>query len=602
MSTKQRWLKIPAMAVLMVLMLSALAAPSAHAWWDAKWQQRMKIQFNTTTEGANLKENLSDVPVLVRLHAGNFSFSSSKADGSDLRFVGNDDKAPLKYHIEKFEPSEEIALIWVKVPRISGNSSQDFIWMYYGNSSASDAQDVGGTYDVNQVAVYHLGEKDGLPKDSTAYANIAAKFTARLGVPCAIGNGAQFGAGDGKMTIVESPSLNFNKGFSFSAWVRLAAPVKEGHIFSWGNGEQYLIIGMDGTKPFCKLSSAKGQTFETPETLQCTPGQWHHLAVTIDPNNRIMMFFDGNEVVTSRIKAAVPAPNADIFIGNSARGGNAFTGDIDEIQLSNTARTGEWMKAAFHGQGPDGKLNVYLEGEEGKGSEGSLTIHLMKVIIRTITLDGWMIIGVLFVMGCWSFVVFVEKIVTIRKHKKNNDAFNTEFRKTDQPMILTDRGEEFENSSLFAVYAAGADEVKLWSERKSGQSFREGKGLTGAAMNAFKAVLEKAAMLQTRRYNKGMFILNMSVAGGPFLGLLGTVWGVMNTFASLAEAGEANLTAIAPGVASALACTLAGLLVAIPTLFASIYINGRVRDLSADINVFMDEFILRMEEDSGDKK
>jgi biopolymer transport protein ExbB len=97
-----------------------------------------------------------------------------------------------------------------------------------------------------------------------------------------------------------------------------------------------------------------------------------------------------------------------------------------------------------------------------------------------------------------------------------------------------------------------------------------------------------------------MFIINMSVAGGPFLGLLGTVWGVMNTFASLAEAGEANLTAIAPGVASALACTLAGLLVAIPALFASIYITGRVRDMNADMNVFIDEFILKMENERGD--
>ena len=83
-------------------------------------------------------------------------------------------------------------------------------------------------------------------------------------------------------------------------------------------------------------------------------------------------------------------------------------------------------------------------------------------------------------------------------------------------------------------------------------------------MNGFRAAVEKEAMYESRRLSAGMVIMNMSVAGGPFLGLLGTVWGVMNTFAGLAESGEANLTAIAPGVASALACTMAGLLVAIP--------------------------------------
>jgi biopolymer transport protein ExbB len=74
----------------------------------------------------------------------------------------------------------------------------------------------------------------------------------------------------------------------------------------------------------------------------------------------------------------------------------------------------------------------------------------------------------------------------------------------------------------------------------------------------------------------------------------------MNTFASLAESGEANLMAIAPGVASALACTLAGLLVAIPALFANSYLVGLIKDMNADVNVFIDDFILRLEDDSGD--
>jgi biopolymer transport protein ExbB len=156
-----------------------------------------------------------------------------------------------------------------------------------------------------------------------------------------------------------------------------------------------------------------------------------------------------------------------------------------------------------------------------------------------------------------------------------------------------------QDSSLYRVYAAGCEELKLLLERK-GSSLQELRGLSERIINGFKAALEKESMYESRKFSAGMFIINMSVAGGPFLGLLGTVWGVMNTFASLAEAGEANLTAIAPGVASALACTLAGLLVAIPALFASIYITGRVRDMNADMNVFIDEFILKMENERGD--
>jgi biopolymer transport protein ExbB len=92
----------------------------------------------------------------------------------------------------------------------------------------------------------------------------------------------------------------------------------------------------------------------------------------------------------------------------------------------------------------------------------------------------------------------------------------------------------------------------------------------------------------------------MSITGGPFLGLLGTVWGVMNTFAGMAEAGEANLMAIAPGVASALACTLAGLVVAIPALFSYNYLTSQIKNLNADMAVFLDQFSLKLEGTYGD--
>lgn len=588
-------------ALAAVLLLAVAAVPEANAWWDGKWKQRKMIRFDTSSKGANIKENLTDVPMLVRLHTGNFSFSSAKADGSDLRFIGADDKSPLKYHIEKFDPKEEIALVWVKVPRISAGSDQDSIWMYYGNSAAPDAQDVGGTYDVNQVAVYHLREKEGLPKDATAYANHAAAFSGKLNIPSVIGNGARFGGTGEKMTIAESPSLNFNKGFTFSTWLRLDVPAKDAHIFSWDDGKQSIVVGVDETKVYCSLSSGKGQTAVTPKIAALTPKRWQHLAVTVDPGNRIALYLDGNEVITSTLKGTLPAPSTDITIGAAAKGGNMFPGDLDEVQLANTARSGELMKAAFQGQGPDGVLTTYLDEEAGGGGEESLTIHLMKVIVRTITLDGWLIIGFLALMGCGSFAIFSQKITAIRKNTRGNEIFFEKFRHADHALSLLENNEDFADSSLYRIYSAGCAELKLWMDKKGADFIKEGGGISGKAMNGFKAALEKAYMYESRDYAKGMFVLNMSVAAGPFLGLLGTVWGVMNTFAGLAESGEANLAAIAPGVASALACTLAGLLVAIPAMFASMYISGRVKDINADMNIFVDDFILKMESEKGEK-
>jgi biopolymer transport protein ExbB len=319
--------------------------------------------------------------------------------------------------------------------------------------------------------------------------------------------------------------------------------------------------------------------------------------VTADPGNRITLYLDGIELISNKWKGSVPEPSGDMILGAPAKGGNGFAGDLDEVQLSNIARSGDMIKAAFHGHGPDSPLTfVSLEEEAGGGGGETLTIHLIKVIVRTITLDGWLVIGVLAIMGGACFLVFTEKILTIRQARSGNEKFSKDFHLLDQPLSLHERSQDFKNSSLYRVYSAGCDELKIWLERK-GRS--DGIRLSGKALNGLKAALAKASMHESRKFSAGMFILNLGVAGGPFMGLLGTVWGVMNTFASLAEANEANLQAIAPGVASALACTLAGLLVAIPALFGSIYLTGQIKNLNADMNVFIDDFVLKMEDEGG---
>jgi biopolymer transport protein ExbB len=176
----KRWKGKFRIAFLVSVLLGAILwmIPSqAEAWWNDKWQYRKKILFDTSASGADIKENLSEVPILLRLHTGNFSFSNAREDGSDIRFVNGLDGTRLKHHIEQFDPIDEMALIWVKLPRLSGGSSQDFIWMYYGNPSAVGGEDGSGTYDVNHVAVYHLDEIEGNAKDKTAYGNHVMTFS-----------------------------------------------------------------------------------------------------------------------------------------------------------------------------------------------------------------------------------------------------------------------------------------------------------------------------------------------------------------------------------------------------------------------------------------
>jgi biopolymer transport protein ExbB len=126
--------------------------------------------------------------------------------------------------------------------------------------------------------------------------------------------------------------------------------------------------------------------------------------------------------------------------------------------------------------------------------------------------------------------------------------------------------------------------------------------LRAGALNTIKSVLDKGFIEQSKRMNSQLVILTLSISGGPFLGLLGTVWGVMTTFAAMADAGEANIMAIAPGMASALATTVVGLIVAIPALFAYNYLTGKIKNMTADLTVFVDQFGARIEEVYGEKR
>src|SRR6201999_946661 len=101
---------------------------------------------------------------------------------------------------------------------------------------------------------------------------------------------------------------------------------------------------------------------------------------------------------------------------------------------------------------------------------------------------------------------------------------------------------------------------------------------------------------EQQKLNSQMVLLTIAISGGPFLGLLGTVVGVMITFAAVAQAGDVNVNAIAPGIAAALAATVAGLAVAIPALFGYNYLLTRVKDAKDDMHIFIDEFVTRMAE------
>lgn len=565
----------------------------AHAWWNEEWHFRKQITVDSAS--AQLKGGVSEAPVLLRLHAGNFGFFADvKPDGADLRLLAADDKTPLKYHIERFDPVNEMALIWVKLPTLAAGGKEN-IWLYYGNKTAADGEDSAGGYDVSQGLVYHFAVQ-GAPRDATANSNQPLRSTAVSEPAALMAAGARF-TGTEIIETAVAPTLQYHpaKGWSFSAWIKLDAPQRNAALLSMGE----LGIVINGLAPTVQYG---GGQIVAPDL---TVGAWHHLALSLGEQGA-HFYVDGNEA-----GAGVPLPrdiNAPVSIGAG------LAGVVDEIEIAATARSADWFRLAFHSQSAEG--NVITAGGDEQNQGGGTSYF--SVILKNVTLDGWIVIGVLAVMAMVSWLVMIVKGLVINRVRRDNAAFLAEFRKlgaqnedqldaeegteerelASSPFLLALFGkhDHYQSSPLYRIYHTGVQELHNRFGRAAGAQW---SGLRGAAIDAIRAALDATLVRETQKLNNQMVLLTIAISGGPFLGLLGTVVGVMITFAAIAASGDVNINAIAPGIAAALVATVAGLAVAIPALFGYNYLSARIRDISADMRVFLDEYLGRIAEHHG---
>ena len=584
--------------VLLTLILTLLAPQVAHAWWNGEWTARKKITLDTTATGLALKQEVVTPVVLVRLHTGNFAFDAAKVDGSDLRFLAEDDKTPLKYHIEKFDGIAQIGLVWVQVPKLQPGSKERHIWLYSGNEEAVAVDDAKGSFDLNQTSVLHFGEAQGSPKDATVYGNHAAQFDGTRIPGGMIGSAVAFN-GQQSLLIPASPSMKITAaaGATISFWVK-STVAQTTPIVTLRDGKTAIEIGIDGSQAYAKVEGG-ATPGETQRAGNLAPGAWHHVAVTLA--KELTLYVDGQPVATAPV--ASPELQGEVMVGRG------FQGEVDELQFSNVTRSADAILLTAVGQGPDAKLLAL--GEDESSDSGSESYF--GVILQSVTLDGWVVIAICMLMAVISWMVMVMKALIINKTYKANQEFLEAFHKLkvnetakldaddtaddadikDSALMLAlfGRHDHFQNASLYHLYHAGVQEVKHRFAITSSD-----KTLSPQAISAIKASLDGTLVRETQKLNNLMVLLTIAISGGPFLGLLGTVVGVMITFAAIAATGDVNVAAIAPGIAAALVATVAGLVVAIPALFGYNYLGSRIKTITADMQVFVDELIGRFAE------
>jgi biopolymer transport protein ExbB len=285
----------------------------------------------------------------------------------------------------------------------------------------------------------------------------------------------------------------------------------------------------------------------------------------------------------------------------------SFPGDVDEFVISKVLRPAGYIKLQAIGQGPDqAKLISFSVDEE----TASWLNGYFAVILKSVTIDGWVVISILMIMAVISWAVMVDKARYLGKQINANNKFQQSFRELASDLTILDHQEvgtassmggklteddlkALQDSSLYRIYHIGAVEIRH-------RFVENGKGhvrvLSAQSIAAIRAALDGGFARESQSLNRLMVLLTIAISGGPFLGLLGTVVGVMITFAAIAQSGDVNVNAIAPGIAAALVATVTGLGVAIPALFGYNYLISKIKDLSTDMQVFIDEFTTKMAE------
>lgn len=217
------------------------------------------------------------------------------------------------------------------------------------------------------------------------------------------------------------------------------------------------------------------------------------------------------------------------------------------------------------------------------------------------TIAGKIILLLLAIGSIFSWSIMLTKLRVIRYARRQNLRFLEAFRQDRQSLRLFEKNARFPGSPLFNVYRAGCEEMafQLLGSPEVDETFRARLGIADkispAQMGAVNAAMERAVGETALQLESQMILLATAVSGSPFLGLLGTVWGVMDAFTAVAEAGSPNLTAMAPGVSGALITTVTALCVAIPAMFGYNFLVTSIRAAIVEMDNFAAELASEFE-------
>ena len=343
-----------------IQLVGKVQAPT-EPWWNTDWQYRKMITINHLKVAADL----TYFPVLISLTDTDLA-SKTQTNGYDIVFI-DDSGSKLAHEIESFNRGAGTLIAWVNVPSLS-SISDTILYIYYGNPSATNQQDVTGTWDANYAMVTHLKEATGTLHDSTSYNNDGTANGVVQGVTGKIDGAASFSGASSYIECANHASLNPTR-VTLKAWIKPATisgtrPIVEKYDYLAGKGS-YLIRQVDNDILFDLLIGTADHLVWANDVLQI--GNWYYVVGTFDGSS-LKVYVNDNTPVQSSWTGNIISSDQTLKIGT--RGNDKtptsffFNGIIDEVTVSSLARSANWISTEYNNQNsPSTFYNVESEEE-----------------------------------------------------------------------------------------------------------------------------------------------------------------------------------------------------------------------------------------------
>lgn len=224
------------------------------------------------------------------------------------------------------------------------------------------------------------------------------------------------------------------------------------------------------------------------------------------------------------------------------------------------------------------------------------TIPQPDSIIDMVTHSGVVVQGVLYLLLAFSIIswgIVLFKFKQIHQARRESEQFAAIFWETKNFSAIHTSALEMKESSVAQVFRAGYQELMRITRARKQATPVEGEPLVNdeGGIENIERAMRRAIRLQMTRLERGLVFLATTASTTPFVGLFGTVWGIMDAFRGLGVTKTSSIQAVAPGISEALIATAVGLAAAIPAVMAYNYFSRQIRVLTADMENFVAEFL-----------